>query len=118
MSSRWSVRNTVARMAPAMADLRNWVRDPLLTALSANAVEGVAVSKLLGLLLMVPIAVIAVLDGPLELVAGVFPLYWPAKALVVGLDGGWTFLAYLAVGAVYHLVVAWVLARRFVARAY
>ena len=93
-----------------------WVAALLLTALSENAVEGVAVSKFLGLLLMVPLAAIALLDGPLELAAGVFPLYWPAKALVVGLDGGWTFLAYLVVGAVYHLGLAGLLARRFVRR--
>ena len=108
---------TVLLGVAAVGALWSWVAALLLTALSENAVEGVAVSKFLGLLLMVPLAAIALLDGPLELAAGVFPLYWPTKALVVGLVGGWTFLAYLAVGAAYHLVIAWALARRFVARA-
>ena len=87
----------------------------LLAAVASNSVEGVAVSKLFGVFLLVPLVAIPVLPEPVEFLAGVDPLYWPVKALVVGLAVGpvpavWAFLV---AGVVAHAAAIVVLARRF-----
>lgn len=54
----------------------------LLSGLAANTVEGIAVSKFLGFLVMIPVGLIAVVPVPWQHLAGFFPAYWPAVALV------------------------------------
>ena len=87
----------------------------LLAAVATNSVEGVAVAKLFGVFLLVPLVAIPVVPGPVQFLAGLDPLYWPVKALVVGLAQGpvaevWAFLA---VGVVVHAAAIGVLVRRF-----
>lgn len=65
--------------------------------------------------LFAPVVAIPLLPEPVEFLVGVDPLYWPVKALVVGLDRGpvaevWLFLA---VGVVFHVAAVTVLVRRF-----
>ena len=99
----------------AVSSLWAVVAGLLLAAIADNSVEGVAVTKLFGIFLLGPIVAIPVLPEPVEFVAGVDPLYWPVKALVVGLDRGpvaevWLLLA---AGVVVHAAAIAVLARRF-----
>jgi fluoroquinolone transport system permease protein len=84
---------------------------------AANSVEGVAVSKFFGLSVIVPTAAVAAVPGPLGLLAGVFPAYWPIAALVRAVEGGTGVWSLLVVGVGYQCVVLWALTRRFLARA-
>lgn len=59
----------------------------LLTAFAGNKVEGLAVSKMLGLLLL-PVAVPFLTDSPWGMAAGVFPAYWMGAAFT----GPWYLL--------------------------
>jgi len=99
----------------AVAALWAAVAGLLLATVASNTVEGVAVAKLFGVFLLVPLVAIPVVPEPLQFLAGVDPLYWPVKALVVGLADGpvagvWLSLA--AGVAVHGLAIA-LLVRRF-----
>jgi hypothetical protein len=72
----------------------------LFAGLARDSIEGVVINKLLGVVLLLPIAGIALLPEPLEYAVGVIPLYWPVKALLVGISRGigpW-FVALLGLG--------------------
>ena len=60
----------------------------LFAALASDAIEGLALNKLLGLVVLVPPVGVLVVPEPLEYVVGLVPLYWPTKALLVGVEGG------------------------------
>jgi hypothetical protein len=87
-----------------------------LSGLADNTIEGIAVSKFLGFLVMVPVAVIAVVPAPYQHLAGVLPAYWPALGLVAASGRPGSLPAALVVGVVYQAVVLAVLGRRFLAR--
>ncbi|MFC6824651.1 ABC transporter permease [Halopelagius fulvigenes] len=91
----------------------------LMASLASNSVEGVAVSKALGILVTIPLFGVAFVPEPWQYALGVFPTFWPAKAFLVGAASGVTaeFAGLLAVGAVVHLVALAALQRRFLARA-
>jgi len=73
----------------------------LLLAFAGNKVEGLAVSKMLGLL-MLPCMLPFFTDSPWAMVAGVFPAYWMGAAL----EGPWwTAFAGCAVGFVWLWVL-------------
>ncbi|MGA9399819.1 ABC transporter [Haladaptatus sp.] len=87
----------------------------LFAGLARDSIEGVVINKLLGLLLIVPVAGIALLPEPWQYVVGVVPLYWPVKALVAGVtDGiGLRFVAFLFLGVLSFGVSIRYLVRRF-----
>lgn len=87
----------------------------LFAALADDAIEGLAVNKLLGLVVLFPPVGAAVLPEPVEYVVGVVPLYWPAKALLVGVEGRSALRvgAFLAVGVCTLGLSLVVLVRRF-----
>jgi hypothetical protein len=85
--------------------------------LAANTIEGIALSKLINLVILGPALVIAVVPEPLQFVAGVFPSYWPVKAFVASASGDPTWSLYLLVGVVVHVIAGIGLARWFVRRA-
>jgi len=87
----------------------------LLAAVASNSVEGVAVAKLFGVFLLVPLVAIPVVPEPVQFLAGIDPLYWPVKALVVGLAHGPVAEVWLAlvVGVVAHAAAIASLAGRF-----
>lgn len=102
----------------AVASLYGAVTALFLSGLAANTIEGIAVSKFLGFLVMVPVAAIAVVPEPYQHLAGVFPAYWPALGLVLASDGAEVAalaVALLAGVTVQSLVLA-ALARRFLSR--
>lgn len=81
--------------------------------LASNTIEGIALSKLVNLVILGPALVIAVVPTPLQFVAGVFPAYWPVKAFVASIGGDPTWSMYLLIGVVAHLIVGIGLARWF-----
>ncbi len=74
-----------------------------LASIARNKVQGLALMKGMGVFFLAPVAAWFV-PMPWQLLLGVIPTYWPAKAFWVALEGG-PWLAYLGVGLVYHLVM-------------
>ncbi len=89
----------------------------LMSSLASNTVEGVGVSKLLGFLIIAPVAAIALVAEPAQYVAGLFPPFWASKALVVVMNDGANALGYLLVGVVYQVALVGMLLRVFLSRA-
>ncbi len=84
--------------------------------LASNSIEGIALSKLVNLVVLGPVAVVAVVPEPIQFAAGVVPPYWPVKAVVAGVAGE-PFWMFLVGGFVMHLLGIGVLSRRFASRA-
>jgi fluoroquinolone transport system permease protein len=83
-----------------------------LAAFAENKVQGFALVKALGAVLLAPVVAWFV-DMPWQLLAGVVPSYWPLRAYWSAADPGADFWIFLAVGFAYHgLLLAWLL-RRF-----
>jgi fluoroquinolone transport system permease protein len=85
--------------------------------LASNTIEGIALSKLVNLVVLGPAIVVAVVPEPLQFAAGVLPTYWPVKAVVAGILGESSWVAYLAVGALVQFVWLVGIGRWFVTRA-
>lgn len=111
-----SVPVEVLLPASAVAALWAPVVGLILVSNASNTVEGVAISKVLGLLVTVPLVAIALLSEPWQYLAGVFPAYWPAKALLVALDTGANPWLLLLAGVLVHTAAIGVLLRRFARR--
>jgi fluoroquinolone transport system permease protein len=103
----------------AVATLHTAITGLLMASLAANTLEGVGVSKLLGFLIIGPVAAIALVAEPLQFLAGVFPPFWAAKATVAVVDGATlaTVGSYLAVGVVVQVILIAGLLRLFFRRA-
>ncbi len=84
--------------------------------LASNTIEGIALSKLVNLVVLGPAIVVAVVPEPLQFAAGVLPTYWPVKAVVAGILGESSWAAYLAVGTLVQLVWLTGIGRWFVSR--
>lgn len=85
-----------------------------LATFAGNKLEGLALMKGLGIILMGPLAAYFIASD-WQLLMGVLPSYWPAKALWLASEGS-TFWPHLLVGVAYHgALLAWLL-RRFSAR--
>lgn len=81
--------------------------------LSSNTIEGVALSKLVNLVILGPAVVVAVVSEPYQFAAGVLPSFWPVKAFVAGVAGQSAWLPYLIFGLVVHVVALTTLGRLF-----
>ena len=83
--------------------------------LASNTIEGIALSKLVNLVVLGPVVVVATVPEPLQFVAGVLPTYWPVKAYVAG-AGGDAGAPYLLAGSIAYLiamaVLGWLFGRR------
>ncbi len=86
----------------------------LLVAFAANKVEGLALVKGLGILMLGPAAAFF-MESPWQLLAGLLPTYWPVKAFWQASAGAATWPFLLAGLACHALLIAW-LARRATAR--
>ncbi|MDO7785722.1 hypothetical protein [Desulforamulus aquiferis] len=83
----------------------------LLISLADNKVEGLAIMKGMGFILLGPVAAYFI-DSKWQLLLGILPSYWPAKAYWLISDGQESW-PYLAAGFVYmSLILVW-LTRRF-----
>lgn len=73
---------------------------------AANTIEGLALSKLVNLAVLVPALAVAVVPEPAQFLAGVLPAYWPVKAFAAGAAGGdWSGFLLVGVG-VYAVAIA------------
>ena len=85
----------------------------LMAAAASNKVEGLAIIRAIGVLVFVipHIPFFADFDQSMELLFGIVPSYWPAKALWQAMNGG-DMWPYVLVGAVYTLALCVPLLRR------
>ena len=83
----------------------------MLATLANNKVEGLALGKAFGIFILGPLAAYFVNPG-WQLLFGVLPTYWPAKAFWVASESG-NFWPYFLVGLTYNLVLVALLLRRF-----
>ena len=84
---------------------------PDLGAFASNKVQGFALSKAVGVLLVPPL-VAYFIDSPWQILFGLDPLYWPAKVLwlvAANSSAAWT---YLLIGILVQLAVLRLLMRR------
>lgn len=96
-----------------VASLWGLVAGLILVSNASDTVEGVAISKLLGFLVMIPTVGIAFVPEPWQFLFGLFPAYWPQKALIVSLAGTASPWPSLLAGVVTHTLGIAVLRRRF-----
>lgn len=88
----------------------------IMPAFAANKVEGLAISKASGIIMLAPFAGY-LLPWPWAILAATMPPFWPVLAFVAGYSGEWTFWPYILGGVAVHLVWIHVLQRRFGNRA-
>ena len=86
----------------------------LIVAVASNKIQGIAMVRLLGIIIAGLPCLPWFIDSAWNLAFGVLPPYWAAKAFWVAADHG-TWWPYLLGGAIYNLAIAWPLFRRFVA---
>lgn len=87
-----------------------------LVTLANNKVEGLAISKAFGVFVLGPLAAYFVAPN-WQLLFGIVPTYWPAKAFWIATEGG-DYWPYLLAGAIYNLLLAFLLLRHFWKRLY
>jgi fluoroquinolone transport system permease protein len=96
----------------ALSALETPVMSLFLAAFAENKVQGFALVKGLGALLLAPVVAWFV-HMPWQLLAGVVPSYWPLRAYWSAASPGPGFWTFLGAGFAYHvLLLAWLL-RRF-----
>jgi fluoroquinolone transport system permease protein len=78
---------------------------------AANKVEGLALMKVLSIFMLGPLAAYFV-GSSWQLLFGLLPTYWPAKAFWVAGEGG-NFWPYVLAGLAYALLLISLLLRRF-----
>lgn len=77
---------------------------------ASNTIEGIAISKLIKLVVLVPTVVVAVVPEPFQFITGALPAFWPIKAIVPGVASeSWTL--YLLAGAFVHFLWFAILSR-------
>ena len=85
--------------------------------LASNSIEGIALSKLVNLIVLGPAVAVALVPEPLQFAAGILPTYWPVKAVVAGVSGNSFWALFLLGGLVVHLLGIAALGRWFASRA-
>jgi fluoroquinolone transport system permease protein len=86
-----------------------------LGAFAANRVEGLALAKGVGIIMITPLGMY-LLNYPWNLITGIFPPHW-ASAAFLGAAAGTGYAIPLAAGAAVHLIYLWGLWRIFERRA-
>ena len=84
----------------------------VLAGLASNKVQGFAIAKGLGVMLLAPFAVYFV-EPPLQWLVGIIPLYWPSKFMLEEIRGEGVGWLVFSVGFIYQMVLMAVLIRRF-----
>jgi fluoroquinolone transport system permease protein len=98
-----------------MASLEAPMLALFLGAFAANKVEGLAVSKAMGITFMAPLAGYLV-ESNWQLLAGLFPPYWVTQAFLAA-GGGEGYVFYTLGGLLVHGLAIWILVKKFAARA-
>ncbi|WP_244908098.1 hypothetical protein [Paenibacillus campinasensis] len=87
-----------------------------LAAFAANKVEGLALSKLCGLLFVGPVLVFFV-PGPWQAVGIILPTYWPSESYLQAASGESGLAAVtFGIGAAYHMLLLYIADRAFAKR--
>jgi fluoroquinolone transport system permease protein len=84
----------------------------LLATLAQNKVQGFALAKVAGVVLIPPMLAYFI-SAPWQIILGIFPTYWPAMTLWSAQAGDPIFWFYCGVGLVYQLIFLALLTRRF-----
>ncbi len=84
----------------------------LIVASASNKIQGIAMVRLLGIVIAGLPCLPWFVDSAWNLAFGLLPPYWAAKAFWVANDHG-TWWPYLLAGAIYNLAIAWPLFVRF-----
>lgn len=98
-----------------LAGLSSVVTLLLIVAVAGNKIQGIAVMRLLGIVIAGLPCLPWFIDSAWNLAFGVLPPYWAAKAFWVA-DAHGTWWPYLLGGVVYNSAVIWLLLRRFIAK--
>ncbi len=85
--------------------------------LASNSIEGLALGKLVNLVVLGPAVVVAAVPEPLQFAAAISPIYWPVKAVVAGVAGEPLWASFLLGGLAVYLLGVAALGRRFASRA-
>lgn len=96
-----------------VAGLSSVVTLLLIVAVAGNKIQGIAMLRLLGLVIAGLPCLPWFIDSAWNLAFGVLPPYWAAKAFWVASDHG-IWWPYLLGGAVCNIVMGWPLFRRFI----
>lgn len=83
----------------------------VISTFAANKVEGLALMKVLSIFMLGPLAAYFV-GSSWQLLFGLLPTYWPAKAFWVAGEGG-NFWPHVLAGLAYALLLIFLLLRRF-----
>lgn len=83
----------------------------LLGLVASNAIEGIALSKLLNLYLLGPAILIALVPEPWQFIAGVLPAFWPVKTYAAGATGDSSWPIYWVAGVAIQILSLLVLSR-------
>jgi fluoroquinolone transport system permease protein len=97
--------------AGALAALEAPLIALFLVAFAQNKVQGLALAKILGALMVGPVAA-WFMPEEWQVLAGIVPPFWPVKALWVAARGG-PWWPWVMGGALIHAVLLWLLLRRF-----
>lgn len=95
-----------------VAGLSSVVTLLLIVSVAGNKIQGIAMVRLLGILIAGLPCLPWFVDSAWNLAFGVLPPYWAAKAFWVASDHG-TWWPYLLAGVAYNLALIWPLLRRF-----
>lgn len=95
-----------------MACIETPIMALLLAAIAKNKVEGLAIAKFTGVLFMTPF-VVEFIKSDWQYAFGVLPTYWVAKSFFESYNIGLGYWISLAVGFAVHLIILWLLVRRF-----
>lgn len=95
-----------------VAGLSSVVTLLLIVSVAGNKIQGIAMVRLLGILIAGLPCLPWFVDSAWNLAFGALPPYWAAKAFWVASDHG-TWWPYLVAGVVYNLALIWPLLRRF-----
>ena len=87
----------------------------LIVAVASNKIQGIAMVRLLGIIIAGLPCLAWFVESPWNIAFGLLPPYWAAKAFWVASDHG-TWWPYLLGGLVFNVAVAWPLVHRFIAK--
>ncbi|MFZ5351330.1 MAG: hypothetical protein ACOZCL_01260 [Bacillota bacterium] len=79
---------------------------------AANKVEGLAISKAMGIFFFTPVAGYFI-RSDWQLLAGIVPTYWISKAYIAGVNGLAAYWMYILAGMAVHLFYTYILYRQF-----
>lgn len=103
----------IPKLIPAalLAGLFSPIVALMLATLADNKVEGLALGKAFGIFILGPLAAYFI-NSNWQVLLGILPTYWPAKAFWIAAEGG-NYWPYILAGLAYNLALLALLLRRF-----